>query len=258
MSLIRGRSKRKTQTAPLRSSTPVKAQAALGFDYTLKRSSKRRSVAIAVRGGEVSLSAPMGVCERELQQWLAGKRGWVLAKLKQQNLHALEIPSRHYGNGDSLYYLGAEYPLQVMAAARSSVSFSHNDGFVVALANSGARPVSARVQTLLQKWFKRRALDLLCAKTQLLCARMNLTVNDVCVRRTKSKWGHCTSKGVIQYNWLILCAPEPVVDYLIAHEVCHLRHHNHSSAFWGLVESVCQDYTDHKVWLQRYGHTLTV
>ena len=86
MSLIRGRSKRKTQTAPLRSSTPVKAQAALGFDYTLKRSSKRRSVAIAVRGGEVSLSAPMGVCERELQQWLAGKRGWVLAKLKQQNL----------------------------------------------------------------------------------------------------------------------------------------------------------------------------
>jgi predicted metal-dependent hydrolase len=242
----------------VRSSTPVKAQGELGFDYTLKCSSKRRSVAIAVRAGEVSVSVPMGVCELELQQWLMSKCGWVLEKLQQQNLHALEIPNRHYGNGDSLFYLGAEYPLRVTAAARSSVSFSHDGGFVVALANSGTRPVSARVHTLLQTWFKRRALELLRAKTQLLCARMNLTVNDVCVRRTKSKWGHCTSKGVIQYNWLILCAPESVVDYLIAHEVCHLRHHNHSRAFWRLVKCVCQDYTEHKVWLQRYGHTLIV
>ena len=78
------------------------------------------------------------------------------------------------------------------------------------------------------------------------------------MRFTRSKWGHCTSEGVLQYNWHIVLAPEPVVDYLVAHEVCHLRHLNHSAHFWALVASVCPDYQAQRDWLKANGRCLTL
>lgn len=237
----------------------IKAKAELGFDYTLKCSAKRRTVSLSIRAGEISVNAPVGVCLQELQTWLASKQAWVQSKLQQQSEHAAEIPKRLYSDGEQLRFLGVDYPLQIQAAARSKVVFCTKQGFSVELGPSrGDKGSAERVQQLLQAWYKRQALQLLSAKTEQLCAQMGLVFDSVIVRRTKSKWGHCTSKGVIQYNWLILVAPNAVVDYLVAHEVCHLRHHNHSRAFWDLVESVCPDYRESKAWLQRYGHTLTV
>lgn len=212
-----------------------------------------------IRAGEVSLSAPMGLCEQELHRWLAQKRDWVQAKLQQQQLHADEVPVRSYSSGDTVIYLGREYPLQVCSAGRSSVSFSDEAGFVVYLsASRGQSSEPERVQAQLHKWFKARARELLLDKTAYICDQLQLTFTDMQLRRTKSKWGHCTSKGVIQYNWLILAAPEAVIDYLVAHEVCHLRHLNHSRSFWNLVAKACPDFKEHKSWLHRYGHTLVV
>lgn len=258
MTLFRRSSKRKRATAaPRRTSEQVSALAELGFDYTLKRSSARRSVAVSIKDTEVTLSAPYSVCDRELHRWLAGRRDWVLNKLHEQNQRAQEIPERHYCTGDKVRYLGVDYPLEVVVAPRSALKFSPERGFTVALGPS-SKSDADRVQGILQQWFKRQARELLLDKTAYLCDQMQLEFSEMQLRRTKSKWGHCTSKGVIQYNWLILTAPEPVIDYLVAHEVCHLRHLNHSRAFWALVGQACPDFKQQKDWLQRNGHTLVV
>ncbi len=262
MTLFRRLSKSKHQlvTKPRRSSAQVYAARELGFDYTLKRSSARRSVSVAVKDAEVSVSAPLNVCEKELHQWVGERGEWVLGKLCEQKQRAQEVPKRHYCTGDRVLYLGADYSLNVVAASRSAVRFSLEQGFTVAVGPSGAgsKSTAERVQGMLQQWFKQQARELLLDKTAYLCDQMQLTFTDMLLRRTKSKWGHCTSKGVIQYNWLILTAPEPVIDYLVAHEVCHLRHLNHSRAFWALVSQACPDFKQQKAWLQRNGHTLVV
>lgn len=259
MTLFRRRLKSGLATKVRRSSKLVSAQAELGFDYTLKRSSARRSVAISIKAMAVSLSAPSNVCERELHKWVIERRDWVQNKLAEQEERAREIPKRLYQSGDVIRYLGDDYPLTVLCGSRSSTTFSIERGFQVVLGPSRSQAESGgRVQMLLQQWFKRRARELLLDKTAYLCDQMQLEFSDMQLRRTKSKWGHCTSKGVIQYNWLILAAPEAVVDYLVAHEVCHLRHLNHSRAFWALVKRACPSYEAHKAWLQRYGHTLVV
>lgn len=262
MTLFRRSSKRQRTTVaqPRRTCVRVASFAELGFDYTLKRSSARRSVAVSIKSAEVSLSAPFNVCNRELHHWLTERRGWVLNKLQQQALRAQEVPKRHYRSGDTVSYLGEDYPLEVVSAPRSALTFSLEQGFTVALGPAGKSKKSAaeRVQALLQQWFRRRAQALLLDKTAYLCDQMQLEFTDMQLRRTKSKWGHCTSKGVIQYNWLILTAPESVIDYLVAHEVSHLRHLNHSRAFWALVGKVCPDFKQQKNWLQRNGHTLVV
>ncbi len=77
-------------------------------------------------------------------------------------------------------------------------------------------------------------------------------------RYTRTKWGHCTSEGNIQYNPFIALAPLYVVDYIIAHEVCHLRHRNHSKNFWNLVGKVCPQWQQAEAWLDSEGHRISI
>jgi predicted metal-dependent hydrolase len=79
---------------------------------------------------------------------------------------------------------------------------------------------------------------------------------DIKFRKTKTKWGHCTSQGVLQFNWLIMLAPLGVIDYMIAHEVCHLRYMNHSRKFWQMVESICPKSSEYALWLKQNEHRL--
>ena len=81
-------------------------------------------------------------------------------------------------------------------------------------------------------------------------------ITEIKLRKTKSKWGHCTSTGVLQYNWLIMLAPYSIIDYMITHEVCHLLHMDHSSRFWKQVEAICPDCDHYIGWLKEHEHRL--
>ena len=74
----------------------------------------------------------------------------------------------------------------------------------------------------------------------------------------KSRWGSCDNRGLVQFNWKVIIAPSRVVDYLVVHELCHLKQHNHSPKFWKCVESVFPDYQECKEWLKMNGRTLEI
>ena len=111
---------------------------------------------------------------------------------------------------------------------------------------------------ILQRWLLTQARLLLPGRTQALAnyLQVGTRLKEVVFRKTKTKWGHCTSSGRIQFNWLIMMAPDAVIDYMIAHEVSHLLHMNHSKRFWNLVESVCPDYRTYVKWLKKHEHRL--
>ena len=135
---------------------------------------------------------------------------------------------------------------------------SHIGADAISLYSRYRQPDEARLQSALQRLYQSEALALLAKKSEKLASVLGLKFALVRVRRTKSKWGHCTVRGELQYNWLVCLAPEPVVDYLVAHEVCHLCHHNHGRAFWQLVESVCPRYRELRRWLRDNGHRLVL
>lgn len=244
----------------------VSATAELGFDYCLKRSNRRRSVAISVKNNQVNLMAPPGIAAKELHQWLVEKAPWVREKLHAQKARCSQVPDYDFTPGSVLPLLGERYSLEigVVASRKAKLEFLEREDescFSLALPEFIASDQSKRfglIRGLFERFYKARAHKLLIEKTLNYCEQLNLECADVRFRRTKSKWGHCTSAGVIQYNWLIVQAPEFVVDYLAAHEVCHLKHHNHSQAFWQLVEGVCPNYREAKLWLKEQGHTLTL
>lgn len=78
----------------------------------------------------------------------------------------------------------------------------------------------------------------------------------ITIRDQKTRWGSCSAKGTLSFNWRLMLAPPAVLDYVVVHELCHLTHMDHSPAFWALVESVCPDYRIHRKWLKEHGREL--
>lgn len=235
-----------------------RGEAALAFPYSIKRSARRRSISIEVRNAQVAIRAPMGVAEPLLLAFLREKSAWVLRKIQEQQVSIAAQPrveAANYGTGSHLPFMGQTLYLVVAQGPQAAVARSGSELHLLLSRRARAEP-QAQLLALLSRWYEQQALVILAAKTRALCQQLGLVCQQVKVRATRSKWGHCTSAGVIQYNWQILLAPEPVVDYLVAHEVCHLRHHNHSPEFWALVASVCPEYAVLRRWLRQAGASL--
>lgn len=234
---------------------PVRARASLGYDYILKLSPRRRSISLEVEAGRIIVRAPRGVDRDQLQQWLLQRRGWVVEKQRQLRLRSQQAVAPQYADGGVFKWLGDELRLRLRPGQRSEVRLSGSELQVSCGPRAGGE---AWLRRTVQNWYRQQALPLLADKTRNCAAELGVTVGDIRLRLTRSKWGHCTRSGIIQYNWLIALAPESVVDYLVIHEVCHRRHLNHSRAYWQLVESLCPDYLRRRQWLKDWGHTLVL
>ncbi len=237
--------------------TPVAAEARLGFDYLLKQSNRRTTLSLQVKDGRVEVAAPESLPVQEAHSFVADKRQWVLQQLDKQRQRRDEAADYSFEDGDRIPYLGQHYTLQIGRAPQTRVHLAEERGLLyVLLGNRSRRPRPEQVKQALQTWYRQQAAELLTGKTRVAAGRLGVGVKEVCFRQTKSKWGHCTREGVIQYNWLIMQAPVAVVDYLVAHEVSHRVHLNHSQRFWRQVEVLCPDYQSQRRWLRENSHRL--
>lgn len=226
------------------------------FSYQIVRS-RRRSISIEVRAAQVVVRAPMAVAERELHGFVREKSAWVVQKIVAQQLHQASIPKRNYVDASELPFMGQVLRLSIEAGASAQVA-RVGANLQVYLSRRSRLAEEEQARRLVSVWYQEQALAILTVRTQALCARMGLQCTAVTIKATRSKWGHCTSRGAIQYNWQIILAPLAIVDYLVAHEVCHLRYHDHSPAFWQLVASVCPSYRADRAWLRQHGARLVL
>ena len=114
------------------------------------------------------------------------------------------------------------------------------------------------IKQLLVKWYKQQAQLIMIEKTEHYAKIIGVSPSSVVIKAFKSRWGSCSTKGVIQYNWKIIMAPEPVIDYLVVHELSHILHHNHSPAFWKTVGAYCPAYKEQGAWLKLNGARLEI
>lgn len=222
--------------------------------YRLVRSRRRKRLGLVMAESGVEVRIPERCAARHGHQFLQENIQWVRAQLLRENERAAQVPQYRYAFGETFPWLGRRLRLE-RAARPADAGFLAED---ILLYTRYREPTAAQLQQALQRLYQREALQLLTTKSERLAGNLDLRVSSVQVRRTKSKWGHCTLRGELQYNWLVCLAPEPVMDYLVAHEVSHLRHHNHSRVFWQLVESVCPRYKELRRWLRDNGHRLTL
>ena len=222
------------------------------FDYQIIRS-KRKTAAIHVSSKGVQVRIPDYVSDEFAHDFVLKKAHWVQSKLVSQAEKHKLFPKLKLG--ERLYWQGR--PLPIVYQVGKTLKLMVQDQCFVVLAPK--EPTQKQMMTLFSEYFKQQAKTYLVNETLKQAQRMHLAhkLDSITFRRTKSKWGHCTSKGVIQYNWLIMGAPESVIQYLVIHEVAHLKYPHHQPKFWALVEKYCKDYKTANSWLKQQGIKLS-
>lgn len=228
------------------------ANSQLGFVYQVVRS-KRKTAAIHVGAKGVEIRIPSYVSDEWAHGFIISKQQWISRKLAEQRHKQQQIPTIAFGQ--TLLVLGVKTSLSFRLGSRKG--WFTADAQLIYQAPS--EPTAAQLSELLQGYFKQLAQHYLPQLTQQTANRLSqgTGLQKVVFRRTKSKWGHCTVSGIIQYNWLIMGAPKAVIDYLVCHEVSHLVHHNHSPAFWRQVASLYPDFQPQQAWLKQNSALLS-
>ncbi len=221
-----------------------------GFRVDIIRSKRRKTMAITVRHGKASLRMPARLDLSYGEQFVHAKSAWIKQKLQQQ---PAPLP-RHFRDGESLLFQGEPHSLKLShGLPRNSIKLG------AGLLEVGTRqqsPSSTHIARLLKDWYKQQANTLLPRRTRELANQIGLQPRDIEIKTYRARWGSCALSGDIQLNWKLLMAPVAVIDYVIIHELCHLQHHNHSSAFWDLVETFEPNHRAHRAWLRQHGHQL--
>lgn len=210
----------------------------LGFQYELSRSD-RRTLSIKIsRDAKVLVHAPRRMSLKHIEDFLFEKRGWVLENLAKAQERKAISDSFVPGGETGLLLFGREYPLAVVKSRRAG--FDGGSFFVP----DGLSP--DETAAALKEVYRSIAKDYLVKRTYELADSFGETVTSVKINSARTRWGSCTSKRNINLSLFLVMAPEGAVDYCIIHELSHLKHMDHSAAFWRLVASRCPDYEDRR------------
>ncbi|GLG00989.1 hypothetical protein Alches_10280 [Alicyclobacillus hesperidum subsp. aegles] len=194
--------------------------------------------------GILCVSAPRGTPEATIQSAIERNCEWVLAR--QQASSLLHI--RPLVPGDSICLLGMPWSIRLAGRIVGPDSL-HRCIYVPEAPPSSQHEV---LYTLI----KQMAAEVLPKRAWELANAHGLLPDNVRVREQKSRWGSCSSKRNIQLNWRLIQAPEWICDYVIIHELAHLREMNHSARFWSIVESILPNWQEARNWLKQYGDDL--
>lgn len=225
-----------------------------GFIAEIIRTSRRKTADIRVEEGAVSVVVPLHTSIEKIDQLLLGKRQWIKEKMALQRDMA-PASSKQFVSGEAFPYLGRNYRLKVENGSFAPVKLLQGR-LLVQVPEGSQQP--HMIRNALVRWYKRQAEQKLREKVMRYALLVGVKPAGVHIKTFKSRWGSCTAKGELEFNWLILLAPNRMVDYVVVHELCHLIHHDHSPLFWQEVGRVMPDYQQCREWLRDHSEGLLV
>lgn len=217
--------------------------------FEVRESSRRKTLEITVdRDGELVIAAPSGTDERLLRDFVIEKRLWIYRKLAQKAEQRRRLPQKEYVNGEGFLYLGRSYRLKRVATDAQSAPLKLVNGRFQL--HQDALP-DAREHFI--RWYTTRATAWLLAKVKEHARRMGVEPAGVTVQDLGYRWGSCGKGNRVYFHWKTILLPRHIAEYVVVHELVHLREPHHTQAFWRRLERAMPDYEQRKGWLARHG-----
>jgi predicted metal-dependent hydrolase len=221
------------------------------LEYTIQRSAKRRQLTITVeRNRSVVVHAPEGLADEKIRRVVEAKRQWIYEKINhpQKYRDLPHGPGKELVSGESALYLGRQYRIEIVRDGLNDVRF--NRGFLIP-----AIP-GKRKQEALREWYIGRAKEKIIPRVKAHARRLGVEAAAVKIADGHYRWGSCTTKNNVGFNWRLIKAPMFVIDYVIVHELAHLIETNHTPRFWNIVRTQVPLMDKAKVWLKENGELL--
>ncbi|MGD6891356.1 M48 family metallopeptidase [Bacillus mobilis] len=232
------------------------------IEYDIEYADDKKDVSIIVEWMEdIRLIVPTGITNEQVEEIIRKKAPTIFQKMKEVN-EIIDPPlPKEFVSGEKFSYLGRNYRLKVYKEEdlkKSQLNFVR--GKFIASVPAGIDETEKRRQLLglFKTWYLEHGIAKLESRFQLYCAKMGVSPNDVQLKEQRMRWGTCTSEGNIYLNWRIVMSPMSIVDYVLVHELAHLKYMNHSNDYWNFVRSILPDYEQRKEWLRVNGPTLTL
>lgn len=216
-------------------------------EYVLVRRRGRRGVGLKVDPEGLTVSAPLSIPVHRVEHLVRESESWVLKKLAVWRER--RVPPASWEEGALVPWLGAPLSLRLMTDRRVSVA-QEGDTLVVRAPSLDAASVSKAVVA----WYRRMALPHFAHRAFVLSRIAGLAPPRVMLSSAASRWGSCNSRREIRLAWRLAKARPALVDYVVCHELAHLRHMNHSREFWSEVEKLCPDYKRLREELEAQDH----
>jgi predicted metal-dependent hydrolase len=213
--------------------------------YSIRHSTRARRVRVTIdpsRGVEVVL--PRRAPEREAAAAIRELRPWIERRLADLERTRAAVAAR----GGTVPYLGQALRL-VPEPGRTRVHRRGPELFV---------PEGDQRHAALERWYRRAARSEIAPRLDRACELTSTSYSQLTIRGQRTRWASCSPTGAMSFNWRLLLAPEPVLDYVVWHEVCHLEVMDHSPRFWALLAKHCPGYRQPARWLREHGGTLVV
>lgn len=208
--------------------------------------SNRKSIALEInKSGDLIVRAPLKMPHKSIISLVKEKSDWILKH--KSNMLAKAPEKRLFTNGELFYYRGEKYPLRIV-----------NDNSFAIYFTGGEFQLDGEMQQyadqIFKIWYKRQAMKILIPRAYELAEFFKFKPKIFKLSSADKRWGSCSSRGSINLNWKLIMAPPITADYVIIHELAHLKYLDHSQNFWFLVEQMMPDYQAHVKYLKDNGN----
>lgn len=213
--------------------------------------SNRRSFGLEIKpDGRLIVRAPKQATRAEVQAVVAKKSAWIFQTQAKLAKKYPELKPKSYTPGERFWYLGEQYPLKLTDRQRPPLDM---DG-----AFTLSRHKQDRAKEFFTEWYREETREITKRLIARYAGQHGFRVNQVRVTSAMSRWGSCSGKNNLNFTYRLSMAPLDVIEYVVVHELAHLKVRNHSRAFWTAVAEILPDYEKHRAWLKTHGPRLTL
>lgn len=220
----------------------------MDLQYTVIYSDRKTLNITVERDRSVVVRAPRNTPPEKIAEIVESKKLWLYEKINHQQKYQPPGVSKEFVSGESILYLGKQYKLDVVNTGQEGIRFNHK--FTI---SKSAQPVAAR---LFKEWYIQKAKEKIIPKVKHYARQLGVTYNKVLISDLKYRWGSCTPKDNLNFNWRLIKAPMFVLEYIVVHELAHLLESNHTPRFWNIVSIQIPQYQKAKEWLKEHGELL--
>ncbi len=214
--------------------------------------SKRKTIAIEItREGLVVVRAPLRASRREIDALISSRKSWIERK-RNEARKKTSAGTRRFVEGEEFFYLGKTYPLSLVNG-HDGAKLCFRDGKF--LLSADARE---NARDLFTAWYRARARRYIGDTLPSIAGKLGMSYARVRITSARTRWGSCSSKGSLNFSWRLVMAPPDIIEYVVVHELVHLKEQNHSSRYWKKVESILPDYRALRDRLRREGHLFSL
>lgn len=211
--------------------------------YKLVRSKRKTLSLIVENDGSLTVRAPLRMKEADIRRFIEAKKDWI--KRKQKKAREEAITPRQYVNGETFWYLGEKVPLRIIPKGKPAL--------VMSKAFKLTKSAQPQAESHFAAWYKKQARTVLTERVAFFARSHGFEPKKLQISSARTRWGSCSAKGTLSFTWRLVMAPLEVIDYVVVHELCHLKEMNHSKVFWTQVETILPDYRGRRQWLKKYG-----